>query len=200
VDHISLPALAARDRGLARILERHGPPPLWRRRPGFATLSRIILEQQVSLAAAQTLFKRVGRDVRGGWTPEAIHRVGERGLRTRGLTWQKARYVATLARALVRKEFSLATVSRANDDDACAMLESLPGIGPWTSNVYLLFALRRPDIWPPGDLALHKAIATMRRLADGPSSDEAAHLARRWSPYRSVAARILWHGYLSERA
>jgi DNA-3-methyladenine glycosylase II len=79
------------------------------------------------------------------------------------------------------------------------MLEALPGIGPWTSNVYLLFALRRPDIWPPGDLALHKAIAKMRRLADIPSSDEAAHLALRWQPYRSVAARVLWHGYLTER-
>lgn len=107
--------------------------------------------------------------------------------------------MATLADALVRGEFRLARVARASDDDARALLESLPGIGPWTSNVYLLFALRRPDIWPPGDLALHKAIATMRRLADNPSSDEAAHLALRWKPYRSVAARILWHGYLSDR-
>jgi DNA-3-methyladenine glycosylase II len=199
-DQLAVSALTARDRGLARIVTRHGPPPLWRRRPGFATLARIILEQQVSLAAAQTLFKRVGREVRGGWTPSAINRVSERGLRAHGLTRQKARYVATLADALVRDEFSLTKVSRASDDDARTMLESLPGIGPWTSNVYLLFALRRPDIWPPGDLALHKAIATMRRLADSPSSDEAAHLALRWKPYRSVAARILWHGYLSDRA
>jgi len=192
--------LTRRDRGLARIVARHGPPPLWRRRPGFATLARIILEQQVSLAAAATLYRRVGADVRGGWSPEAIRRVGERGLRARGLTRQKARYVATLATEIARGDFTLTAVSRANDHEARAMLEALPGIGPWTSNVYLLFALRRPDIWPPGDLALHKAIATMRRLADSPSSDEAAHLAQRWSPWRSVAARILWHGYLSDRA
>lgn len=153
----------------------------------------------MSLDAAATLFRRVGRAVPGGWRPAAIGAVGERGLRARGLTRQKARYVATLADALVRGEFRLARVARASDDDARALLESLPGIGPWTSNVYLLFALRRPDIWPPGDLALHKAIATMRRLADNPSSDEAAHLALRWKPYRSVAARILWHGYLSDR-
>jgi DNA-3-methyladenine glycosylase II len=198
-DRRALAALTARDRGLARIVARHGPPPLWLRPPGFATLAKMILEQQVSLEAAATLYTRIGRSVPGGWTPRAIARATEPGLRSLGLTRQKARYVAGLADIIARKELRLAAVGRASDADARAMLEALPGIGPWTSNVYLLFALRRPDIWPPGDLALHKAIATMRRLADIPSSDEAAHLALRWKPFRSVAARILWHGYLTER-
>jgi DNA-3-methyladenine glycosylase II len=76
----------------------------------------------------------------------------------------------------------------------------IPGIGPWTAGVYLLMALRRPDIWPPGDLGLHKSMAEVRRLRAVPTSDEAAAFALRWRPWRAVAARLLWHSYLSRRA
>lgn len=192
--------LARRDRGLGRIVAAHGTPPLWARRPGFATLVQIILEQQVSLASAAALYRRVAKELPRGWTPASVRAVGESGLRARGLTRQKARYVAELAASVDDGQLRLSALGRADDDSVRARLSELPGIGPWTANIYLLMALCRPDVWPPGDLALHKALAKLRGLPKVPSSDEAAELAARWTPYRAVAARILWHGYLSERA
>ena len=192
--------LAARDRGLARIVTRHGPPPLWARPTGFPTLVRIILEQQVSLTAARTLFRRVAEQLPGGMTPAAVVTAGAPGLRALGMTRQKARYVSTLGAYIQQGELALPRLSRLPDVDAAAYLERVPGIGPWTSSIYLLMALRRPDVWPPGDLALHKALARLRRLPELPTTERATLLARRWTPYRAVAARILWHGYLAERA
>ena len=193
-------ALARRDRGLARIVLRHGTPPLWARRPGFATLARMILEQQVSLASAAALYRRVGDELPAGWTPASVLSASEQGLRARGLTRQKARYVAELAARVADGRLALAKLARAPDDEAHAELVAVPGIGPWTASVYLLMALGRPDTWPPGDLALHKALATLRGLPRVPTSDEAIEIAAAWAPHRAVAARILWHGYLSERA
>jgi DNA-3-methyladenine glycosylase II len=191
--------LVARDRGLARIVAAHGPPPLWSRPSGFPTLVRIILEQQVSLAAASSLFRRVTTQLPGGMTPEAVLAVGSTGLRALGLTRQKARYVCALGECVRNGEIALASLARMSDSAAAAQLQQVPGIGPWTSSIYLLMVLRRPDVWPPGDLALHKALARLRRLPEVPTTERAAWLARRWAPYRAVAARILWHGYLSDR-
>jgi DNA-3-methyladenine glycosylase II len=192
-------ALAAQDPVLAAIVARHGPPPLWARPQGFSTLVRIILEQQVSLASAATLFARVARTIPGGVTPDAVRAVGVEGLRALGLTRQKAGYVATLAERVADGSLPLASLGRRPDAEAAALLVRCPGIGPWTSAIYLLMALRRPDVWPPGDLALHKAIGRACGCPT-PGSDEATALAARWSPWRAVAARVLWHGYLSERA
>jgi DNA-3-methyladenine glycosylase II len=191
--------LVRRDRALARVVANHGPPPLWSRRPGFATLVRIILEQQVSLASAAALYRRVAKELPLGWTPTSVQAVGESGLRGRGLTRQKARYVAELAARVVDGRLSFSTLARADDEAVRTQLGSVPGIGPWTASIYLLMALGRPDVWPVGDLALHKALATLRDLPSIPSSDQAARFASRWAPYRAVAARILWHSYLAER-
>ena len=198
--HAAIQALVAQDRGLARIVAAHGAPPLWARRPGFASLARIVLEQQVSLASAAALYCRVALELPYGWTPASVLAVGEAGLRTRGLTRQKARYVTELAGRVAGGHLRLAALGRAGDALVHAQLCAVPGIGPWTASIYLLMALRRPDVWPPGDLALHKALAKLRRLPEIPSSEEATRLAARWAPFRAVAARILWHGYLTERA
>ena len=196
---VGVRALVAQDPALAEIVARHGPPPLWARPQGFPTLVRIILEQQVSLASAATLFARVARTIPGGITPDAVRAVGADGLRALGLTRQKAGYVATLAGRVADGTLPLASLRRRPDLEAAALLMRCPGIGPWTSAIYLLMALRRPDVWPPGDLALHKAIGrACGRPA--PTSEQATALAVRWSPWRAVAARVLWHGYLSERA
>lgn len=189
--------LARRDRALARLVDTHGCPPLWARRPGFATLVRIILEQQVSLASAAALYRRVSRQLPAGWTPSSVRLVGESGLRAHGLTRQKARYVAELAIRVDDGKLSLAALARADDETVRAALVELPGVGVWTASIYLLMALGRPDIWPTGDLALHKALAKLRGLRQLPSSEQATRLAARWAPYRAVAARILWQSYLA---
>jgi 3-methyladenine DNA glycosylase/8-oxoguanine DNA glycosylase len=192
-------ALAARDAVLAGIAKRHGPPPLWGRRPGFSTLVRIVLEQQVSLASAAALFATLKRTVGGDVTPEHVASLGAAGLQAIGLTRQKARYIAGLADEIMAGRLSLQKISRMPDASALATLMSVPGIGPWTAGIYQLMALRRPDIWPPGDLGLHKSIAETHGLEQIPSSIEASEFALRWRPWRAVAARLLWHSYLARR-
>jgi DNA-3-methyladenine glycosylase II len=192
--------LAARDPHLARIVDEFGPPPLWARPRGFPTLVRIILEQQVSLASAAALYAKLERQFDGMVAPAPIVARGEPALLALGFTRQKARYVVGLARRLDEGAVSLGRIARLPDADAGRALVQIPGIGPWTAGVYLLMALRRPDVWPPGDLGLHKSMAEVRGLGAVPTSDAAAAFAARWSPWRAVAARLLWHSYLSRRA
>jgi DNA-3-methyladenine glycosylase II len=192
--------LATRDPRLARIVADHGPPPLWARPPGFPTLVRIILEQQVSLASAAVLFAKFENHCDGSVTAARVTEFGEPGLLSLGFTRQKARYVAGLARQLEGGTVSLDRVARLPDDAARDALVLIPGVGPWTAGVYLLMALLRPDVWPPGDLGLHKSMAEVRGLKTVPTSVQAAIYARRWRPWRAVAARLLWHAYLSRRA
>jgi DNA-3-methyladenine glycosylase II len=192
--------LAARDPRLARIVDAHGAPPLWDRPPGFTTLVRIILEQQVSLASAAALFTKLEHHCDGSVIPGRVAATGEPGLLAIGFTRQKARYVAGLARQVDAGAVSLERIARLPDDDARAALIAIPGVGPWTAGVYLLMALRRPDVWPPGDLGLHKSMAEVRGLDVVPTSEQAAAYAKRWRPWRAVAARLLWHAYLARRA
>jgi len=192
--------LAARDRHLARIVDEFGPPPLWARPRGFPTLVRIILEQQVSLASAAALFTKLEHHFEGSVTPARVAALGEPALLALGFTRQKARYVAGLASQLESGAVSLERIAHLPDTEAGQSLVQVPGIGPWTAGVYLLMALRRPDVWPPGDLGLHKSLAEVRGLSAVPTSEQAAAYAARWRPWRAVAARLLWHSYLSRRA
>ena len=188
--------LASDDPALGRVLDRYGLPPLWARPAGYATLVRIILEQQVSLASGRSAFNRLT----GGAeriTPTHVLRLGPDRLRDLGLTRQKARYIVELAAAVSDGRIDLRRVGRMDDEAARDMLMAVPGIGPWTANIYLLMALRRRDVWPLADLALRKAVQDLRELPDTPSDDGLQRFAERWRPYRSVAARILWHYYLS---
>lgn len=189
-------ALAARDSDLARLLRKHGVPPMWGRRPGFATLVRIVLEQQVSLSAARTLFRRIDAEL-GGITPRAIAARRVEGLRKLGLTRQKATYCAGLAGRVLDGALDLAAVARASDDDGQRALLAVPGIGPWTVAIYYVMALRRPDVWPPGDLALAAALRATKALDALPTRGEQEALAAAWTPWRSVAARLLWRDYLA---
>lgn len=189
--------LAARDRDLARIVEQHGCPPMWGRPPGFPTLVRIILEQQVSIASARTLFRRLRTALGGHVTPAAVAHAGISGLREFGLTRQKARYCCELAQRLLDRALDLRVVGRAPEAHARAMLLEIPGIGHWSVDIYFLMALRRPDVWPCGDLALAIAMRDVKRLGDVPSREQQIEIAKRWAPWRSVAARILWTHYLA---
>jgi DNA-3-methyladenine glycosylase II len=188
--------LAARDLHLASIYQTHGTPPMWARRPGFSTLLRIILEQQVSLISARAMFARLNSNM-NPFSPERFIESGEAYLRSLGLTRQKAHYCVQVAQAFV--EGHLDRIGRMSDDEAHAKLLSIKGVGPWTANIYLLMALRRPDIWPNGDIALASAVGRLRKMKTRPSFPELAKIAKRWRPYRSVAARMLWQYYLAER-
>lgn len=193
---VAIGELCSRDPDLAAIVDRYGPPPLWARRPGFATLVLTILEQQVSLASAKAVFVRLGEAV-GPLTPKNVAARKDEELRGAGLTRQKAGYVLELARRAVDGRLNLPRVSRAGDEEARSMLVEMKGIGSWTANCYLLFALGRPDVWPPGDLALNKSMRDVKRLDAIPDDDTAGRIAEAWRPWRSVGARLLWHSYLS---
>ena len=189
-------ALSTRDRDLARIVDRLGEPPLWGRRPGFAALVRIILEQQVSLAAARTMYRRILSQL-GGMTAKNVNARGEAGLRELGLTRQKARYCHGLAVRVLEGSLDLSAVAALPDAVGRAVLLSVPGLGPWSVDIYYLMALRRPDVWPDGDLALSTALRDVTRMENLPTREEQRARAARWSPWRSVAARLLWSHYLS---
>ena len=188
--------LGRRDPDLAGIIERHGPPPLWDRRPGFETLVAIVLEQQVSLGSAAAAVARL-RAAAGAIDPARVAALGEPGARAAGLTRQKARFVVGLATATLGGELDLEALATADDDAAPAALMALVGVGRWTADIYLLMALCRPDIWPDGDLALATALARLKALDRRPTAEEQRGIVETWRPWRAVGARLLWHAYLA---
>jgi DNA-3-methyladenine glycosylase II len=171
---------------------------MWGRRPGFATLVRIILEQQVSLAAARTLYRRLEAQL-GGMSAARVSASSIADLRRFGLTRQKAGYCHGLALRVLDGSLDLSAAARASDETGRNTLLAVPGLGPWSVDIYYLMALRRPDIWPKGDLALAIALRELKRMKGLPGTDEQQRLARRWAPWRSVAARMLWAHYLETR-
>jgi DNA-3-methyladenine glycosylase II len=201
INENNLPLIAenlARKESLFRIiLSKHGPPPLWAREPGFATLLQIILEQQVSLASARACFDKLCRRV-GRLAPESLLASSDAELKADGFSRQKTAYARHLADAMLEKRIDLAVLGSLSDSDAKTQLKQLKGVGEWTSDIYLLMALLRPDVMPRGDIALHTA---WHKLSGEPrpAADQFLRTAEKWRPYRSVAARLLWHFYLSER-
>lgn len=190
--------LARRDPDLAAIATRFGPPPLWERPTGFATLVHLILEQQVSLASAKAAFVKLQTGL-GEVQPQRLLTLTDDELKTIGFSRQKTRYARLLAEAVRDGQLNFAQLAELDDDSVRAVLTRLKGIGVWTADCYLLMALRRPDVWPHGDLALAVAWQRLKQLPERPSYAELGVLAERWRPWRAVAARLLWHHYLSEK-
>jgi DNA-3-methyladenine glycosylase II len=190
--------LGARDDRLARVLQQHGSPPLWAREPGFPTLIHIILEQQVSLASARAAFQRL-LAVASPITPERFLELDDATLKAAGFSRQKTRYGRELAQTVLSGSLDLSRLSDMDDDNVRAALTSVKGIGRWSADIYLLMALGRPDVWPSGDLALAVAARSVLSLDALPTNAELLDLAEGWRPWRAVAARLLWHAYLSER-
>ena len=190
--------LAQRDADLAAVVEKYGRPPLWTREPGFPTLVYIILEQQVSLASARALYERLQEAVRP-FTPGRFLKLSETEMRRLGFSWQKAHYTRLLAEAIRRHKLRLNTLHELEDELAREQLLTLKGIGPWTADIYLLSALRRPDVWPIGDLALATAVQEVKRLRVRPSPERLEKISAPWRPWRAVAARLFWHAYLCKR-
>lgn len=190
--------LSQRDRDLAAVIKNYGLPPLWTREPGFPTLVYIILEQQVSLASARALYQRLQDAVRP-FTPSCFLRLTEAEMRQLGFSRQKAHYTRLLAEGIHRKRFALHKLHELKDELAREQLMTLKGIGNWTADIYLLSALRRPDIWPVGDLALATAVQEVKRLRKRPSPERLEKMSTPWRPWRAVAARLFWHAYLCRR-
>ena len=189
--------LCASDPALGAIVERHGLPAFWAREPGFSTLVLLILEQQVSLASAKAAYARLAARL-GAVTPEGVLRSTDEELRADGLSRQKNRYVRALAASVAERSLDLEAVALLDDDGVRRALVALPGIGPWTAEVYLLSALRRPDTWPVGDIALQEGARRVRGLDARPTPAELEAIGDAWRPHRASAARLLWHLYLSE--
>jgi DNA-3-methyladenine glycosylase II len=190
--------LAEADPLLHIVYENYGSPPLWDPEPGFGTLLRIILEQQVSLASAKACFDKLTA-LLGDVSPANVLTLSDLELKSVGFSWQKTAYARHLAEAIVEERINLDSLRKLPDAEAKAELIKLKGIGEWTSDIYLLMALLRPDVMPKGDIALHAAWSNLSGESK-PSSDEFLRIAERWRPHRSTAARLLWHFYLSERA
>lgn len=185
--------LAARDAGMARAFDRCGVPPLRRRAEGFATLMQAIVGQQVSTASAAAIWARV--EAAGLVTPDAVAAAGEEGLRAAGLSRPKVRYALGIAASGT----DFAALRTLPDDEVLARLIALPGIGPWTAEIYALTALGRADILPAGDLALQEGARILYGLADRPGPAAFRAMAEGWRPWRSVAARLLWAFYAAEK-
>ena len=190
--------LVERDPDLALAIAHWGLPPFWTHAPGFPGLVLAILSQQVSLASAEAAFTRLGQRL-SSVDPQGFLTLDDGTLREIGFSRQKAGYVRGLSEALLAGELDLKVLDLMEDDQARETLLKIRGIGRWTADTYLLFALRRPDAWSPGDLALWRAIQDLKGSELFPSDVDVDRFAERWSPWRAVAARILWHQYLSQR-
>jgi DNA-3-methyladenine glycosylase II len=190
--------LTDRDEHLAEVVQTYGRPPLWVREPGFPTLVYIILEQQVSLASARAAFERL-KGAAKPLTPRRFLKLTDAELLRIGFSRQKTLYTRLLAESLAHRHFDLRYLHDLHDDSARKMLIAFKGIGRWTADIYLLSALRRPDIWPTGDLALATAVQEVKRLRKRPSPEKLEALSAPWRPWRAVAARLFWHAYLCKR-
>lgn len=193
-----LTTLSERDADLERVILEFGPPPLWRREPGFSTLVYIILEQQVSLASARAAYDRLN-EAANPLTPESFLKFDDEALKEIGFSRQKTRYSRELARSIIEGRLDLAALAEADDQSVRRRLMELKGIGPWTAEIYLLSALGRPDVWPVGDLALASAVKMVKNLDKTPDIEQLEELGTSYRPFRAVAARIFWHYYLSKK-
>ena len=183
---------------MALVYNTYGSPPLWDRPTGFGTLLNIILEQQVSLASARACFDKLAVRI-GDVTPANMLTINDADLKTIGFSRQKTAYARHLSDAIIEKRIDLENLHLLPDAEVKVELIKLKGVGEWTSDIYLLMALLRPDVMPRGDIALHEAYRKLTGAEKRPGSDEFVALAEKWKPFRSVAARLLWQFYLSEQ-
>lgn len=195
--------LVRRDKRLARIADELGEG--WtaagvtagdsrpsRRNSGFPDLLRIIVEQQLSVASANAIWGRVRQTVRP-LTPGRFLKAGEQALRAAGLSARKVEYGRGLAAEIVAGRLDLGALAALPDQAVLAELVRIKGIGRWTAEIYLMFVLGRPDVWPAGDLALANSAQAALGLKQRPGEKEMDALAEGWRPWRSVAARLFWH-------
>lgn len=188
----ALQALSETDKDVARAIAEAGLPPLRYRPPGFATLLRIIVAQQVSLAAAASIWNRLEAACQP-LEPQRLLQLSDEDLRAAGLSRQKQGYARSLAELMASGELDLQVLEELDDEAAVAHITRVKGLGRWSAEVYLLFSHGRPDVWPADDVGLMIGMERLKRLAERPTVKDMRVLGEDWRPYRAAAARLLWH-------
>jgi DNA-3-methyladenine glycosylase II len=188
--------LARREKAFAQVLERHGRPEPRVSEPGATTLLRTIVGQQVSVAAARSMWAKI--EAAYGAPPDLaeILKASDQELRLAGLSRQKAGYARSLAELVLSGELNLEHLPQ-DDEEAIALLTRIKGIGRWSAEIYLLFAEGRTDVWPAGDLAVQVEIGKLLGLDGKPSEKQLRELAEAWRPHRGAVAVLAWHSYNS---
>ena len=192
----SVEALASLEPAFAQILDRHGSPEPRVSEPGAHTLLRTIVGQQVSVAAARSMWAKLEAAYGSPPSLERIIAASDEDLRAAGISRQKAGYARSLAELVLSGELDLANLP-ADDEGAIALLTRIKGIGRWSAEIYLLFAEGRRDVWPAGDLAVQIEIGRLLGLAERPSEKQLRELGEAWRPHRGAAAVLAWHSYNS---
>jgi DNA-3-methyladenine glycosylase II len=190
--------LAKKDKDLRAIIKTYGYPPMWTRKPTFETIIHIILEQQVSLASARAALNKLKEKLKT-ITPQKLLSLSDDELRGCYFSRQKTKYARCLAAAIVTKQLNLKKLAGLEDAEIRQQMKLIKGIGDWTADVYLLFALQRTDIFPLGDLAMVNALKEIKQLPQHANHDRLLKISERWKPYRSAATMLLWHYYIQKR-
>ena len=179
----------------SKIKDTYGIPPNWQRPQGFISLSRIILEQQVSLASAEAHFKKLNSYL-PKFSPVEILKLSDKEMRECQISWQKAKYLRALALAVINKEVIFDELPQMSPEEVRKKLTHIKGIGNWTTDIYLMFCLQSKDVFPLGDIAL---ITTIKELTRVKTKEGIIRLTQKWKPLRSLAAYFLWYYYLKKR-
>jgi len=175
-------------------IEQAGTPAERRHKTGFPTLLRIIVDQQVSVQAGAAIWRKLDQNL-GGVSATKVLAAGEGDLKASGLSRAKAAYALALAEAVSQRALNLNSLHRMDDGAVREALTRVKGIGRWSADIYLMFALGRGDIWPAGDLALAEAAKRLLGLPERPTPAEMDGIGERWKPWRTAAAITLWHYY-----
>jgi DNA-3-methyladenine glycosylase II len=194
--HASLDALAKREKAFAKVLKDHGRPEPRASEPGVETLLRTIVGQQVSVAAARSMWNKLSAKFGQPVDLNKLLAASDEEMREAGMSRQKAGYLRSLAGLVLSGALDLAHLPE-DDEEAIAELIKIKGIGRWSAEIYLLFAEGRHDVWPAGDLAVQIQIGKLLGLDGKPTEKELRELAERWRPHRGAAAVLAWHSYNS---
>ncbi len=190
--HFGLEFLAEKDSKFARALAEVGMPEVRHNKPGFASMLRIIIGQQVSVAAANSIEGRL-KERFPSLSPEDFVGVSDDELRGLGLSYQKVSYVRCLSEVILSGDFDIVGLDKLSDDDVISSIMGLRGFGRWSAENYCLFCLGRGDLFPVDDLGLQNGLQIYRGLRERPSGEVVGKYVRRWRPYRSAAAIFIWH-------
>ena len=190
----SLLALAEREKAFAKVLDTRGHPEPRASAPGVETLLRTIVGQQVSVAAARSMWNKLAAKFGEPVDLQKLLDASDEEMREAGMSRQKAGYLRSLAGLVLSGELDLAHLPE-DDEEAIAQLTKIKGIGRWSAEIYLLFAEGRHDVWPAGDLAVQIEIGRLMGLKDKPTEKQLRELAEKWRPHRGAAAVLAWHSY-----